>query len=209
MESGLRGLIADKTPHTPLTAAFLPYSTALPLRRLEPRFAFWAIVVLGYLTYGRLFAYIGVPPLFIGELYLAWGVIRSKHHWVTRAIDDCLHLRLLPLAIVMHLIWGIVEIVHAVMLNRSIIEVLRVFSFNYYPLYVLLGIAIGRDIPLYRFIQTWKKVVLGYCGYVICSVLTNGSKIFIPPAPIPPSSPSPSSVSGTGCATGDGATPPP
>ena len=34
-------------------------------------------LLLGYALFGRPFAYIGVPPLFIGEVFLAWGIIRA------------------------------------------------------------------------------------------------------------------------------------
>ncbi len=35
----------------------------------------WAIMLAGYALFGRGFAYLGIPPLFIGELTLAAGVL--------------------------------------------------------------------------------------------------------------------------------------
>lgn len=47
-----------------------------PPRRIGDRFAGWlGWVLLGYALLGRAFAYVGVPPLFIGEITLAFGLV--------------------------------------------------------------------------------------------------------------------------------------
>ena len=42
------------------------------------RFPLWAFILTGYLSAGRLFAYLGVAPLFIGEMYLGWTVLAQS-----------------------------------------------------------------------------------------------------------------------------------
>lgn len=38
---------------------------------------FYKWLLLGYALFGRSFAYLGVPPLFIGEAFLGWGLFRA------------------------------------------------------------------------------------------------------------------------------------
>ena len=149
----------------------------------------WAGVVGGYLSMGRAFAYVGVSPLFVGEAYLGAAVLRNRRNWTTSFIEDCLHLRPLPIAILFTLLWGLFEVFRSLLINRPAVEALRLFAFNYYPLYVLIGVAIGRDMTMERFLHYWKKIAIGYAIYVpiheaLAFALWN--KYDVPLQPLPP-----------------------
>src|SRR3954471_1043758 len=63
--------------HTPMTSPVaMPPAGAARLQIDLPRrfLALLAIVLAGYAIDGRGFAYIGVPPLFVGEIALLFGV---------------------------------------------------------------------------------------------------------------------------------------
>ena len=66
-----------------------------------------AVVLLGYALAGRGFAYVGLPPLFIGEVTLALGIVAfaTAAHW-TRVLTDA---RLWPLLALMA--WGLARTV--------------------------------------------------------------------------------------------------
>lgn len=80
-------------PVAPPYAILSPESLRASVRRPGDRYlAFLGIVLLGYVLFGRGFANIGVPPLFIGEIALVAGLIISirtgafsltRHSWVT------------------------------------------------------------------------------------------------------------------------------
>jgi hypothetical protein len=133
----------------------------------KSRFPMWLVMICGYLTMGRAFAYVGVPPLFIGELYLGAGMLKNKHNWVTKFVDDVVHLEPMPVAITLHLVWGIAEIFRVLFMGQSPVEAIRTAAFNYYPLYIPLGIAIGRDLSLRQFVSGWKVLCLVYVAYGI------------------------------------------
>src|SRR5690606_14188674 len=45
-----------------------------PEHLCERYLRFWGVVLLGYMLMGRSFAYLGLPPLFIGEILMLCGV---------------------------------------------------------------------------------------------------------------------------------------
>lgn len=131
------------------------------------RFPMWAVLVIGYLTFGREFAYLGVPPLYIGEAYLGFKVLQNTGNWLSRFANDCLRGRLLPLAIGLHLVWGVIEVGRSWNMGRPLFEALRTAAFNYYPLYVLIGIVIGQTVSLPRFIRFMKVLTVVYAARIV------------------------------------------
>jgi hypothetical protein len=119
----------------------------------------WAVLVGGYISLSRDFAYIGVAPLYIGEAYLGYSILQNKRNWVSRFIGDCMHFRLLPLAIGLHASWGIIEVARSLMLQRSLVDSLRTAAFNYYPMYLLVGITIGATLQFAYFLRVVKWLV--------------------------------------------------
>jgi hypothetical protein len=155
------------------------------------RFPIWPLLVAGYSTSGRAFAYLGVPPLFIGELYLLGSVYQNRHNWLGRFVDGTMKGRLLPLSIMLLVLWGLFEVARPVLEGASIKEALRTCAFNYYPVFILIGIAIGRDMTLQGFIRFWKGFSAFYAIYSILYVVVGGelgapwkpdTLLFAPPA---------------------------
>ena len=64
-----------------------------------PRFPMWAVLVAGYIAFSRGFAYIGIAPLFIGEAYLGYAILKNSRNWTGRFVNGFLRMRILPLAI--------------------------------------------------------------------------------------------------------------
>lgn len=120
------------------------------------RIPLWAIIWTGYSAFGREFAMLGVPPLLIGEAYLGFGILANWRNWVGRFVNDCLRLRLLPVTIAMHLIWGMLEVARSSLMGYPLLEVIKNAAFNYYPLYVPMGIALGSTLTFPVFIRSVK-----------------------------------------------------
>ena len=62
-----------------------------PHARAKHKIGFiWQFLIIGYSTFGKSFAYLGVSPLFIGEAYLGFSVLRNRGKWLSRFVDGCL-----------------------------------------------------------------------------------------------------------------------
>ncbi len=147
-------------------------------------------MVVGYLAMGRSFAYLGLPPakLFIGEIVLG-AFLLSNFNAITllrpqlgrRALERLANDYRLPLFIFVTyglfcLTWG--------MVNRyPILPAVQCFAFNYYAVYLLLGIWAGVWYPLglARLIRI-VAVVNGVYGCVYVALL-NSSAATIPGSP--------------------------
>lgn len=123
------------------------------------RFPLWCFMLAGYLSAGRRFVYIGVPPLFISEAYLGWNILRNRGNWLGRFADDVLRFDLLSVAVAANLLWGLVEVFRCLFLGRDPIEVLRTFALSYYPLYLLIGLSIGRELTMPQFVRVENHVL--------------------------------------------------
>lgn len=116
----------------------------------------WPSIVLftlcGFLLLGRSFAYFGIPPakLFIGELLLgAFTVIRPRDilgRWMG-AIVQSSPLSGFSIAFLLFLLYGFFEFVRGVVNEYPVFVALQSFVFHFYPLYVFLGIWVGRRRP--------------------------------------------------------------
>ena len=89
---GIAGVIGALVAWNPAVASVLVAlglvgSTAVALRAQLPRLAlsFLGVCLLGYALLGKAFAYVGVPPLFVGEMALGLCLLvrrqRQNHCW--------------------------------------------------------------------------------------------------------------------------------
>ena len=118
-----------------------------------PRFADgWAKVtiflIVGYLAMGRSFAYLGLPwfSLYVGELVLAafllFGPRTNQGPWI-RVVWRVKKLRNFERLLLALLIYGSFKALRGSLKGYSTFTALRDTAFNYYPLFVLLGIWVG------------------------------------------------------------------
>lgn len=141
----------------------------------KSRFPLWAWILTGYLSMGRPFAYLGVPPLFISEAYLGWQILRNRHNWLGRFADDVVRLEPLSAAIALNLLWGLVEVFRCMYMARPPLEIVRTFALSYYPVYLLAGISIGQDWTAPQFVRVWKILLLVYCPYTVIQTVYQGA----------------------------------
>jgi hypothetical protein len=123
-------------------------------------FPMWGVLVGGYLAVGRPFAFLGVAPLFIGEIYLMVMVLWNRNNWLGKFINGFFHFELICSAVFLHLAWGIFEIFRSLYLRHPVIEVFRTAAFNYYPLYCVIGLMIGKEISIQTYYKVWKYIVI-------------------------------------------------
>ena len=146
----------------------------------------WAVLVGGYLLLGRPFSYLGISPLFIGEAYLLIQILWNRHNWLGRFVNDVARLELLSFAIFLHLAWGLVEVFRALYMHRPMIDVFRTTAFNYYPLYCLIGIMIGKEISLQTYLKIWKYIVILATVQILVEPVLNLWDSFGVEMPMPP-----------------------
>src|SRR5947199_3067985 len=122
-------------------------------------------MVIGYLAIGRSFAYFGLPPLklFIGEIVLFAFLLTHPRASLDRLRRALAHQTLLTdfaWALVLLLLYGIMEIFRGAYNGYSVLNAIQSFVFNYYPLYLLFGIWIGQRNP-----QFLRKLIMT-CAWV-------------------------------------------
>jgi hypothetical protein len=130
----------------------------------------WVLfLLLGLSLTGRSFAYLGIPPakLFVGDLTLAAFVVLHPRN----IFDPWIHAltRGGPLGPVSWLLlgslaYGIFEVIRGILLGFTPLIATENLVFNIYPIYLFLGIWLGRRQPelLLRFIQVFS---LCFCVY--------------------------------------------
>ncbi len=82
----------------PLTTTLPPLAARLWLR-------FFSAVLLGYAVFGKAFAYLGVPPVFIGEVTIVVGLICGVRLWMLRTLKESI----LAGPLLLFGIWGAVR----------------------------------------------------------------------------------------------------
>jgi hypothetical protein len=117
-------------------------------------------LVVGYLCMTRSFAYLGIAPLFVGEIALgAFLLLKPRVAFGTWA-ESLLRpspLNALGLALLAFVSYGVWELGRGVLAGSSLFEALKYFIFNYYPLYLFFGIWVGLQAP--DFLQKLVRVV--------------------------------------------------
>jgi hypothetical protein len=125
-------------------------SVALSVQR--PMTGTWsktvAFLTLGYFCLSRSFAYLGIPPwsLFVGEVVLAyfllWGPVTPRGRWPWVAMKDPWLRRLVQIFLVLF-VYGIFQVIRGMLQGYPRFAAVRDLAFNYYPLYLFLGVWVG------------------------------------------------------------------
>jgi hypothetical protein len=110
------------------------------------------ILLLGYLSLSRAFAYVGLPAwkVFIGEVVLGFLLlcgpkIQSRRWlWVAPKLPG---LKSFLTWYGLFLAYGIIEVFHGIYAGYPPLTVIRDLAFNYYPLYFFLGLWAGLTRP--------------------------------------------------------------
>jgi hypothetical protein len=90
-------------------------------------------LLVGYLSFGRSFAYLGVPPIFIGEVALAAFVLLMPRVVLGTWAGSLLRsspLNGLALALLVFVAYGLWQVVRGVLSGSPIIYTLKFFIFN-------------------------------------------------------------------------------
>jgi hypothetical protein len=147
------------------------------------------LLVIGYLCLGRSFAYLGVPSLriFVGEIALvAFLVLKPRvaiGSWTASLLRPS-PLNGLALAMLVFMMFGIWQVLRGALNGVSLFAVLKYFVFNYYTIYVFLGIWIGSRAPLLlpklTVILAWTNGIYGLfyiVGLESVAIMVPGSDI--------------------------------
>ncbi|MGH7178450.1 MAG: O-antigen ligase family protein [Tepidisphaeraceae bacterium] len=109
------------------------------------------LLIIGYSSMGRSFAYIGIAPakMFIGELALGWFILRKFRtiDWAVFRLPKSRPIELLRIAFLTFLLYGAVMIGYGIFEGRPILGVLLNSGFNYYALYLVMGLWLGYTQP--------------------------------------------------------------
>jgi hypothetical protein len=109
-----------------------------------------AFLLTGYLTFGRSFAYLGIPPLFVGEIVLGAFLLLKPRvalgTWVASLLRAS-PLNAFGLALLAFVAYGSWQVGRGVLGGYPAIQTLKYFTFNYYTLYLFMGIWIGLQAP--------------------------------------------------------------
>ncbi len=106
-----------------------------------------AILVLGYLTFTRTFAYLGVAPIYIGEAALAAFLIARAQPIVRPLLGS--QIQASPISgwtwwLFLFLGYGLVELMRGVAAGHDKMVALQNFVFHAYPLFFFAGVWVGR-----------------------------------------------------------------
>jgi hypothetical protein len=117
-------------------------------------------LLVGYLCLSRSFAYLGIPPLFIGEIALGAFLLFKPRvllgTW-TASLLRASPLNALGLALLLFVLYGVWEVGRGVAAGIPLGYTLKFFIFNYYALYTFLGLWIGIQMP--NFLSKAVRVV--------------------------------------------------
>ena len=111
-----------------------------------------AILIVGYLSLSRAFAYVGIPwwKIFLGEIVLVmlfvYGPKFNARLWPWTFLSVTVLRRFLVLY-GLFLAYGVVQIVHGILAGNPPLLAVRDLTFNYYPIYFFLGLSAGLMRP--------------------------------------------------------------
>jgi hypothetical protein len=153
----------------------------------------WAFVasflIVGYLVATRSFAYVGLPPLFVGEICLAaFLLLRSRASillW-TESLARPTPLSTVSGSLYLLLVYGVFQLIRGIfVLGFPPITAAQNFVLNYYPFYIFLGLWAARGQPdrLARIIRilAWMN---GVYGIAYIAVL-NRIEVLVPNTDVP------------------------
>jgi O-antigen ligase len=100
-------------------------------------------LVVGYLSMARSFAYLGVPPIFIGEVVLAAFVLLKPRvalgTWAASLVRAS-PLSGLGLALLIFMLYGAWQAGRGILEGSSVLYTMKFFTFNYYAIYLWIGL---------------------------------------------------------------------
>jgi hypothetical protein len=141
------------------------------------------LLVVGYLSMTRSFAYIGIPPLFIGEIVLgAFMLLKPRvalGTWATSLLRGS-PLNALGVALLVFMLYGVWQVGRGVSGGYSLIYTLKFFVFNYYSIYLLFGIWIG--LQCHDFLPKLIRVLAWVSGIysLLWLLFLKGTVVFLP-----------------------------
>ena len=109
------------------------------------------LLTIGYLCATRSFAYLGLPwiSLYVGEMALAAFLLsnpRTKRGRWLRVAWHTIRLRRFEWLLLLLLCYGVLEALRGVLSGYPALTAARDTAFNYYPIFLFLGIWVGlRD----------------------------------------------------------------
>src|SRR6202453_608396 len=130
----------------------------------------WALFLLvGYSLTARSFSYLGIPPakLFVGDITLGLFILLRPRQifdpWI-KALTKGGPLGPLAWVLLISISYGIFQVIRGVLLGFSPLTAIQNLVFNVYPLYLFLGIWLGKRRPelLLRFVQVFA---ICFCIY--------------------------------------------
>ncbi len=109
-----------------------------------------AVLLLGYLSLSRSFAHIGIGPLFIGEMVLAWFLLTQPRTVISLGVSSLS--RSTPLTgfawcLFASGVYGLVQCLRGILVSGYPMVAVQNFVFHVYPLFLFLGMWVGRRNP--------------------------------------------------------------
>lgn len=108
------------------------------------------LMLVGYLCMKRSFAYLGVPPIFIGEVVLAAFVLLKPRVAIGTWVSSLLRpspLNGLGLALLLFVLYGVLQVGRGVLSGTPPLYTLKYFVFNYYTIYIFFGMWVALHSP--------------------------------------------------------------
>src|SRR5919106_1878142 len=132
------------------------------------------ILLVGSRCGKRSFAHLGVPPFFVGEIALAAFVLLKPRVVLGTWAGSLLRsspLNGLGLALLVFVAYGVWQVARGVLSGSEIVYTLKFFVFNYYALYLFLGIWVALQTPdlLPRLVRitAWVNAIYGLLFLVV------------------------------------------
>jgi hypothetical protein len=142
-------------------------------------------LVIGYLSMGRSFAYVGLEPVkvFIGEVALGAFLLLRPREVFSRLASALLErspLSLISWAFYLLLCYGVMQVLRGILIGHPPLTAVQNLAFNYYPFYLFLGLYAGRQKP--HFLPTLIRRLAWFVGVygVAANVYLGQLEIFIP-----------------------------
>lgn len=154
-----------RTPPRPLGRAPVRGFQATPPQR--GRFIRLVImgVAAGYFTFGRTFAYLGIPGLYPGEILLL-AAAAGRYGWLHTCISVLRSKPSLAIAALLFLLWGCAEGVRGYVAGYPLIDIVEGLPAHYYPLLLFAGIAVWRLLSVAKLKRyyMWLTFLTGLSG---------------------------------------------
>jgi hypothetical protein len=163
---------------------------SLPMRKWDLWSKWVLFLLVGLSLTGRSFSYLGIPPakLFIGDLTLAAFIFLRPRQvfdpWI-KGLTKGGPLGPLAWTLLISISYGIFQVIRGVLLGFPPLTAVENLVFNIYPLYVFLGMWLGKRRPdlLLRFVQVFAIL---FCIYAPAYFLyLNKISVMMPGSGVP------------------------